>query len=147
MSDTCDTVSETVKRFADNRVAAISTYTPEATEAAMRAAEGSETRIWRVAWLSDSGGPVTRQRFVPPHGIICPVGAVGEHIGIDTICPGIRRPHDEYNGHVNVATPLAAVRAGATFAVVGRPIWATPDPVAAAKEFHAVLSGVRGYGE
>lgn len=140
LADTRDTVTESMKRFADNGVAAVSTHTREATEAAMRAAEGTETKVWLVLCLSDSNKPAMLTPLPPSHGIICPVSATGAVKGIDTICPGIRRLSDEYNGHINVATPLTAVRAGATYAVVGRPIWAADDPVATAKKFRDMLA-------
>ena len=51
------------------------------------------------------------------------------------VTPGIRLPSDDVGDQVRVATPGAAVRAGATHLVVGRPIRAAPDPAAAARVF------------
>lgn len=53
------------------------------------------------------------------------------------VVPGIRPAHGEQSrrdDQVRVATPGEAVRAGADYLVVGRPITAAADPVAAAKE-------------
>jgi orotidine-5'-phosphate decarboxylase len=50
------------------------------------------------------------------------------------LTPGIRPAGGEIADQRRVATPLAAIRAGADLLVVGRPITATPDPAAAAEE-------------
>ena len=55
-------------------------------------------------------------------------GALGRQWVIVT--PGIR-PAERDDDQVRTATPAAAMRAGADYLVVGRPITAAPDPVAA----------------
>jgi orotidine-5'-phosphate decarboxylase len=55
------------------------------------------------------------------------------------VTPGIRPSNNEV-GHEDqkrVATPAAAIAAGANYLVVGRPITSAPDPVAAA---HAIVA-------
>ena len=47
------------------------------------------------------------------------------------VTPGIRLPADVLGDQKRVATPAAAVRAGASFLVVGRPILEAADPAAA----------------
>lgn len=47
------------------------------------------------------------------------------------VCPGIQLPGSSKTNQARVATPAAAVRAGATHVVVGRAISAAPDPIAA----------------
>jgi len=50
------------------------------------------------------------------------------------VCPGIQLPESGDTDQVRVATPAAAVRAGATHIVVGRAIAAAANPVAAYEE-------------
>jgi orotidine-5'-phosphate decarboxylase len=55
------------------------------------------------------------------------------------VVPGIRpaqvgtRKANETDDQARIATPAEAIRAGADYLVVGRPITAAPDPVAAAQ--------------
>ena len=49
------------------------------------------------------------------------------------VTPGIRLPGEDAGDQKRVATPTAAVRAGANFLVVGRPIIDAADPAAAAR--------------
>ena len=53
------------------------------------------------------------------------------------VTPGIRPANNEAEDQKRVATPAAAIAAGASYLVVGRPITGAPDPVAAA---HAILA-------
>ena len=54
------------------------------------------------------------------------------------LTPGIR-PAERSDDQMRTATPAAAIRAGADYLVVGRPITAAPDPAAAAR---AILEDV-----
>jgi orotidine-5'-phosphate decarboxylase len=59
------------------------------------------------------------------------------------VVPGIRLSGDAQGDQARAVTPQEAVRRGATHLVVGRPITAAPDPVAAYRGFvEAVGSGV-----
>ena len=55
------------------------------------------------------------------------------------VVPGIRRTRDPQDDQARIATPEAAVLAGATHLVVGRPITAAADPAAAYAEFQQTL--------
>jgi orotidine-5'-phosphate decarboxylase len=61
------------------------------------------------------------------------VGIVREALGPEPwiVVPGIRAPGDPADDQVRTIEPAEAVRRGATHLVVGRPITATRDPVAA----------------
>jgi len=50
------------------------------------------------------------------------------------VTPGIRPSTNEAGDQKRVATPAAAIAAGASYLVVGRPITGAPDPLAAAHE-------------
>ena len=67
--------------------------------------------------------------------------ALGEDFKVVT--PGIRLPDkNAKDDQVRVVTPEAAIRDGADFIVVGRPIIAAPDPVSACREILDRMAGV-----
>jgi len=53
------------------------------------------------------------------------------------VTPGIRPATNELGDQKRVATPTAAITAGASYLVVGRPITSAPDPLAAA---HGIIT-------
>ena len=55
------------------------------------------------------------------------------------VTPGIRPAHNESADQKRVATPAAAISAGASYLVVGRPITGSPDPAAAAQQIIAEM--------
>ena len=55
------------------------------------------------------------------------------------VTPGIRPTQNESGDQKRVATPAAAISAGANYLVVGRPITAAPDPAAAAQQIIAEM--------
>jgi orotidine-5'-phosphate decarboxylase len=55
------------------------------------------------------------------------------------VTPGIRPTHNEFADQKRVATPAAAISAGASYIVVGRPITSAPDPIAAAQQIVAEM--------
>jgi orotidine-5'-phosphate decarboxylase len=57
--------------------------------------------------------------------------------GFLIVTPGIRPADAALNDQQRVMTPREAIRAGADYLVIGRPITAAPDPVAAAEAINA----------
>lgn len=60
------------------------------------------------------------------------------------VTPGIRPAGNEVGDQRRVATPAAALAAGADYLVVGRPITDAPDPVAAARQIAAEMTKSTG---
>lgn len=91
-------------------------------------AEAEVLRLARLAREAGVPGVVASAREARP---------LRDSLGPDAliVTPGIRLPSDDVGDQVRVATPTAAVRDGATHLVVGRPIRAADDPVAAAETF------------
>jgi len=58
------------------------------------------------------------------------------------VTPGVRPLGSAAHDQKRIATPAEAIRNGADHIVIGRPIWAAPDPVAAARAVLAELAGV-----
>lgn len=71
---------------------------------------------------------------------------VVEEIGFKIITPGIRPDGAKLGDQRRVMTPAEAVRAGASYIVIGRPIAGAPDPAAAAKAILEQISGVADNG-
>jgi orotidine-5'-phosphate decarboxylase len=56
------------------------------------------------------------------------------------VTPGVRPAGGLAGDQKRIATPAEALRAGADHLVIGRPIWAAPDPVAAARAILAEMA-------
>ncbi len=146
LNDTSHTVREAVKRFASAGIAAVSTCGFDATKVALEAAEG-RIKVWQWLWPSDKDPPERPDdrpiRPVGVHGVIVPgYMAMGFWESIDVVVPGVRWGDVAGgDGHFRPIDPRECRVAGATHAVVGRPIYLSVDPVFAAKGFMAALSG------
>jgi len=60
------------------------------------------------------------------------------------VTPGIRPTTNEPGDQKRVATPAAAIAAGASYLVVGRPITGAPDPLAAANQILHEMELING---
>lgn len=84
-------------------------------------------------------------------GIVCSaqeVSAVRARLGSAAVLvtPGVRLPDDAAGDQKRVVTPEDAVRRGADYLVVGRPITKAQDPRAAARRFAAAMERGRRPG-
>lgn len=81
-------------------------------------------------------------------GIVCSgaeASCVREAVGpgLAIVCPGVRPRGSDPGDQLRVVTPEAAMRAGADYLVVGRPIRDAADPRAAAREIRMEAERVR----
>lgn len=83
-------------------------------------------RLARLAVDAGAGGIVTSAHELPLLKSELPEGTV-------FVVPGIRPKGADAFDQARVVTPAEAIRAGATYVVVGRPIRDAPDPVQAAR--------------
>jgi len=96
---------------------------------------GAAEAVLRLADLAVSSGV---------GGIVCSakeVAGVRSRVGkeVALVTPGVRMAFDPAGDQKRVATPAEAVRLGADFLVVGRPITRAPDPRGAARAFAAAM--------
>jgi orotidine-5'-phosphate decarboxylase len=111
---------------------------------------GYDSRYWAVP----TELVVLRARMAQAagcHGVVCSgreAGTVRQACGPDflIVCPGIRPvwaavPGDDQS---RIVTPLEAIRNGADYLVVGRPLRQAPDPAAAARRVVAEMAEALG---
>lgn len=159
--DPSDSIEDSVKAAFDLGARFVTVHaTPSIMDAAMRAKpRGGRYKILAV-------GPMTDRAYVTYSwtelslgiftcdGVICPPtnlrgfrGSNGhrhtEAIGKLLVSPGIRPEwHADVNNHQQYCTPARAVRNGADYIVVGRPIYEAEDPVIAAYRVLEEMAGV-----
>jgi orotidine-5'-phosphate decarboxylase len=158
--DTRYTVTNVVKRAFDLGARFVTVHaTPSVMETAMRAKPAGDcAKVLAVGHLTDDATPFSssQMRFALTtcDGIICLATEALYFRQNDwgagftdklLVCPGIRPitlanegTWNQYvdttaNDHATVVTPKQAVKNGADYIVVGRPIWQAEDPVAAAQ--------------
>lgn len=135
---------------------------PHAMRAALRGAAGSSLGVLGVSVLTslndgdlqeagygtDVAGLVMQRaaqaRDIGIAGLVCAptdAAAVRTAVGarLQIVTPGIRPAGAAAGDQKRIATPAAAIAAGATHLVVGRPITAAADPVMAAREIVAEM--------
>lgn len=59
------------------------------------------------------------------------------------VIPGIRLPEGNTNDQKRVAGPDAAIKDGADYLVIGRPVYGAEDPVQALKQIYDLIEGVK----
>ena len=138
---------------------------PKAMQAAVEAAKGSDLALLAVTVLTsmDEQDLIDAGYEYDPHtlvlrraeqafamgmgGIVCSAdeaAAVRKIVGSElaVVTPGIRPAGAEHGDQKRVMTPAAAIRAGASHLVVGRPIVKAPDRRAAAEAILAEMATV-----
>jgi len=83
------------------------------------------------------------------HGVVSSVHevpAIKQACGDDfiTVTPGIRWGGQDVQDQKRVADPATAIKAGADYLVIGRPILQAPDPLAAARQAQSMMRRLDG---
>lgn len=137
---------------------------PSVVRAAARGRGRAETRILAVTVLTSLDRADLDEAMIAPgavgavaaerarralaagaDGVICSaleaaaVRALPEAAGRLIVCPGVRPAGEAAGDQKRIATPAAALAAGADHVVVGRPIVAAADPAAAARAILAEI--------
>ena len=170
LHDIANTVEEGVRSVASLGATFLTVHAyPQTMRAAVAGAQGSSLKILAVTVLTsyddrdaaEAGyaGNVaelvetrSRQaRDIGVHGIVCAAPEaerVRAAIGPDRliVTPGIRPAGTAPGDQKRVVTPAAAIRTGADYIVVGRPITAAASPAAAARAIVDEIAGARTTG-
>jgi orotidine-5'-phosphate decarboxylase len=161
--DTADTVCVAARNAFDIGARFLTVHpTPSVIRAALSRKDAymrgvSRQKVLTIPLLSDQArGPgyqslVTNALYEGVDGIVCAptdveiVATLREKTGCrDAIilCAGVRPSGNETHGHVRHGTPSSAIKAGADYIIVGRPIMQSPDPIAAARDIVADILSV-----
>ena len=100
--------------------------------------DGAESQVVRLARLTQSCGL---------GGVVCSpreIAAIRDACGPDfkLVVPGIRPEWAAAGDQKRITTPAQAIRDGADYIVIGRPITGADDPVDAAKRIADELAGL-----
>jgi orotidine-5'-phosphate decarboxylase len=168
LHDIGNTVAQGVKSIARMGASFLTVHAyPQTMHAAVDARAGTGLRILAVtvltsyndADLAAAGYDFTvpelvaeraaQARDVGVDGVVCSA-AEAEMLrptlgpGMVLVTPGIRPAVAEADDQKRVMTPAAAIRAGADYLVVGRPVIAAPDPKAAAEAIVVEIARAAG---
>ncbi len=164
LHDIGNTVAQGVKSIARMGASFLTVHAyPQTMHAAVDARAGSKLRILAVtvltsyddADLAAAGYDFTvpelvaeragQARDVGVDGLVCSAAEavnvraiVGDNMVLVT--PGIRPAQSDADDQKRIMTPSAAIKAGADYLVVGRPVVAAPDPKAAADAIVAEIA-------
>ncbi|MEP7025891.1 MAG: orotidine-5'-phosphate decarboxylase, partial [Actinomycetota bacterium] len=121
----------------DTSIAAVTVLTSlgEADLAAIGMAGPARDAVRRLAVMAVAAG--ASSLVCSPHEVADLRDEVGP--GITLIAPGIRPAGSDAQDQARIATPAAALRAGADLLVIGRPITSAADPGAAAAAVRSAL--------
>ncbi|MFC9976044.1 orotidine-5'-phosphate decarboxylase [Spirillospora sp. NPDC127200] len=130
-------IREAVEAAPDTRIAAVTVLTSlgDADLAAIGMAGPASDAVRRLAALSVEAG--AQALVCSPQEAAAVRAEVGP--GITLITPGVRPAGAASHDQTRIATPEAALAAGADLLVIGRPITGAPDPGAAAAAIGAAL--------
>jgi orotidine-5'-phosphate decarboxylase len=137
---------------------------PQVVRAAVAGASDSSLRILAVTILTSLDRADLDEALIRPgdltaitveraaralaagaHGVIASpqeaasIRALPEAAGRLIVTPGVRPEGASLGDQKRIATPAEALMAGADHIVLGRPVWASPDPRAAAQAILATL--------
>jgi orotidine-5'-phosphate decarboxylase len=169
--DIDNTVEKGVAAIAATGAAMLTVHAyPHAMRAALRGAAGSHLTILGVTVLTslnevdltEAGYArsvsnlvslrAQQARDIGLGGLVCAPseaatarGIVSDRMAIVT--PGVRPAGSAAGDQKRVATPAAAIAAGATHLVVGRPITAAPDPAAAVRAILSEMAAARSVAQ
>ncbi len=141
MRATAEAVAETCEREHLRRplilgVTVLTSHTPESL-AEIGIDHPIEEQVVRLARLCERSGI---DGVVASPLEIAPLRRAIHSPGFTILTPGVRPAGAALNDQRRVMTPREAIDAGASFIVVGRPITAAPDPVAAARAIAAEIA-------
>lgn len=108
-----------------------------------------EADLREVGLSGSAGDNVTRlaalTREAALDGVVCSPLEAGElrraWPGACLVTPGVRPAGADRGDQTRVLTPAEALRAGASYLVIGRPITAAPDPLAALAAIESEING------
>ena len=140
MQRTADAVTRVAENEGLSRPAVIAVTVLTSTDAATLEATGvaadPKTQVLRLALLAAKSG---LDGVVASPQEVSPIRAAVTQPGFLIVTPGVRPGGISLDDQKRVMSPAEAIRAGADYLVVGRPITAADDPIAAAKAIAAEM--------